>query len=130
MSKFDSLGRTVLFDLIIDGNIDEVKKYQLINEEVNLQDNGGKSPLHFACIYSQFDIANFLLQSKAEVDVKDNNGNTPLFDAVFNSKGEESIIKLLLSHGANPDIKNNYEVSPKSLADTIANFDVSHLFVK
>jgi ankyrin repeat protein len=94
-----------------------------------LQDKGGKSPLHFACIYSQFDIAKFLLQNKAEVDIVDKNGNTPLFDAVFNSKGEGNIIKLLLSHGANPDIENNYEVSPKSLAETIANFDVSHLFV-
>ena len=34
----------------------------------------------------------------------------------------------LLKNGANPDIENNNGVSPKSLARTIANYDVRRFF--
>ena len=37
-------------------------------------------------------------------------------------------IEHLLKNGANPDIENNNGVSPKSLARTIANYDVRRFF--
>ena len=64
----------------------------------------------------------------ARVDLKDSNGNTALFRAVFNSKGEGTIIKQLLASGSDPDQKNNHGVSPRILADTIGNYDVKQYF--
>lgn len=38
------------------------------------------------------------------------------------------LYRTTFENGANPDIKNNYGVSPKSLARTIANYDVRRFF--
>ena len=54
--------------------------------------------------------------------------NTPLWEAVMRYRGDGFFIEQLLKNGANPDIKNNYGVSPKSLARTIANYDVRRFF--
>ena len=64
----------------------------------------------------------------ALVDVADEHGNTPLFRAVFESKGRGEMVKLLLSRGAGPDLCNAHGVSPRIVADTIANFDVKQFF--
>jgi ankyrin repeat protein len=127
MSNKDKFGRSSIFDLIVKGDIDAINKEATL-ENINEQDKKGKTPLHFACIYNNFEITQFLINKGANIHLKDENGNTPLFDAVFNSEGKEEIIKLLVSKGANSIEENNYGVSPKELAETIANFDVSHIF--
>lgn len=43
-------------------------------------------------------------------------------------QGRWLFIEHLLKNGANPDIENNNGVSPKSLARTIANYDVRRFF--
>ena len=74
------------------------------------------------------DIIQLLISNNAKIDIKDYYGNTPLFKAVFFSQGDTEIIKMLLSAGADPDLKNNAGVSPRQLAKTIASFDVSDVF--
>jgi ankyrin repeat protein len=63
------------------------------------------------------------------VDAQDIHGNTPLSRAVFDSKGRGQVIKLLLSSGANKDLKNKHGISPEDLAKSIGNYDVSKLLV-
>lgn len=46
-----------------------------------------------------------LLEEEALVDAQDNEGNTPLWYAV--SDGYLESVELLLSHNADPNIKNN-----------------------
>lgn len=124
----DNYGRTILFDAIVKGFKEIVEELCLAKINVNHQDNNGKTPLHFAAIYSQIDAAKILIRYGADVNLKDENGNTPLFDAVFNSKGNPDIILLFKENGADYKTPNKYGVSPKKLAETIANFDVSYLF--
>lgn len=124
----DKYGRTILYDAIVKGFKDIVEELCLAKININLQDNNGKTPLHFASIHHQLDIAKILIHYGANVNLKDENGNTPLFDAVFNSKGNPDIILLLIENDADYQTPNNYGVSPKELAETIANFDVSYLF--
>jgi len=126
----DKYGRTAIFDAIVKGFHEIVLELCLANINVNIQDKNGKTPLHFAAIYSQYEIAKILIQFGAEVDLKDENGNTPLSDAVFYSHGIENLIIFLQQKGADPTLKNNYDVSPKNLAESIANYDLSHLFNK
>ena len=124
----DNYGRTILFDAIVKGFEDIVNELCLAGININHQDNNGKTPLHFASVHHQLEIAKTLIHYGADVNLKDINGNTPLFDAVFNSKGNPDIILLLLKNNADYQTPNNYGVSPKELAETIANFDVSYLF--
>jgi len=128
IERKDKYGRTVIYDAIVKGFQEIVLELCLANVNVNKQDNSGKTPLHFAAMYSQFEIAKILIQYGAELDLKDKYGNTPLSDAVFYSHGLEDIILLLQEKGADPTLKNDYDVSPKELVENIANYDLSHLF--
>lgn len=125
----DKYGRTIIYDAIVKSFQDIVLELCLAKANVNNQDKDGKTPLHFASIHSQFEIAKILIEYGAVLDIKDENGNTPLSDAVFYSHGLEDIILLLQGKGADPNLQNNYEVSPKELAESIANYDLSHLFI-
>ncbi len=124
----DKYGRTLLYDAILKGFTDIVEELCLARINVNHQDNNGKTPLHFASLHNKLDIARILIRYGADVNLKDENGNTALFDAIFNSKGKPDIILLLKENGADYQTPNNYGVSPKQLAETIENFDVSYLF--
>ena len=55
-------------------------------------------------------------------------GNTPLGTAVFNYRGNGTIIELLLAHGADPDEPNHHGKTPRYLAHLIANTDVRKYF--
>lgn len=56
---------------------------------------------------------NSLLQSKTWINVTDTEGQTPLFHAI--ARGDMHYIKLLLDHGANPKISDNYDRYPADL---------------
>lgn len=124
----DKYGRTVLYDAIVKGFDDIVIELCLSGINVNNQDKSGKTPLHFAAIHNQLKISKVLIQSGADVNLRDENGNTPIFDAIFNSGGNPEIILLLKENNADYITVNQHGVSPKELANTIGNFDVSYIF--
>jgi len=70
----------------------------------------------------------FFLTQALLVDPQDSHGNTPLSTAVFNSRGNGELIKLLREHGADPYLKNNHGVSPLGLSRNIANYGVAQFF--
>lgn len=96
--------------------------------DINLQDNNGWTALHFAAQKQSLPAVKKLLELGANLELKDTYGNTPLFRAVFCSKGDGKIITLMLENGANPDSENEHGVSPRSLASTIANYDIEQFF--
>ena len=124
----DKYGRTIIYDAITKGFQDIVLELCLAHTDINNQDKKGKTPLHFVSIYNQFEIAKILIQFGADVNLKDENGNSPIFDAIFNSKGNPEIIILLKENNADYLTPNNYGISPKELADSIANFNVAYVF--
>ena len=122
----DEYGRTILYDLIVDGYEEAVELVSSSNVNlVNTKDKEGKSPLHLAVIHFKINIVNKLIFLGAEIDSKDLNGNTPLSDAVFYSEGKPDVILILMKNHANPDIENEYGMSPRELAESISNFDVT-----
>jgi ankyrin repeat protein len=116
--------RTPLFQAVVTGRVDLVLELVRSGAQVNAKDRDGRTPLHVAAIQCQIDTAKALVEAGATVDARDKNGNTPLSNAVFYSKGRGELIHLLRKNGANPDAANNHGVSPRKLAETIANFDV------
>jgi ankyrin repeat protein len=128
INSVDNYNRTPLYEAILVGSIDIVEVLCFANTNINHQDKYGKTPLHFASIHNQFEIARLLIKYNADVNVKDINGNTPIFDAIFNSHGNPKIIVLLKENNADYKTPNYHGVSPKDLAETIGNFDVSYIF--
>ncbi len=68
----------------------------------------GLAPLHLVMINPQnggTKLLQYLIDNGADINIKADDGSTPLF--VANSANNKDAIKLLLSKGANPNIKNN-----------------------
>lgn len=123
----DRGGRTPLANAVIgeEGNIVELLLRSKVN--VNRPDAQGYTPLHHAAQRHLAAIVDALIAAGAEVDAKDSFGNTPLFRAVFESRGRGEVLHALIRAGADQHAQNNSGVSPKELAASIANFDVSSL---
>jgi len=124
----DEYGRTPLHYAAGDGDPARVAALLEAGHDPNLQDDDGRTPMHCAAEANAPAVVEVLLQAGAEVDVADAWGNTPLGKAVFNSRGEGAVIRLLRERGADPYRENNSGVSPLSLARLIANFDVAQFF--
>lgn len=124
----DRVGRTALHYAAADGDVSNVRKRLAEGIAPDTADADGWTPLHFAAQSNAADIAKLLLESGATVDPRDSHGNTPLAKAVFNSRGDGDMIKLLRSNGADPYVQNEYGISPLKLARTIANYDVRQFF--
>ena len=124
----DRAGRTPLHYAADDGDVARVKELLATGLDARAADDDGWTPLHFAAQKYAAEVVQLLLQAGAAVDPRNAQGNTPLFKAVFNSRGNGDVIKLLRANGADPFAKNAHGVSPLKLARTIANFDVRQFF--
>jgi ankyrin repeat protein len=110
--------------------LDIAEELVRLGAHVNARDKTAQTPLHFAAQEYQLEMVHFLAEKGAFIDAQDSFGNTPLSTAVFRSRGRGEVIEALLSYGADKHLKNNYDVSPESLAYTIANYDVRQFFPK
>lgn len=125
----DENGRTALMVAVIKKNIEIAKLLIQHGADLNKQDDIAElSALHFAVQSNSYELTKLLLENQAEVEIEDVNGNTPLSDAVFYSRGEGKIIKLLLAHGGDRNKENKHGVSPLSLAENIANYSLVKFF--
>ena len=120
----DRIGRTPLHYAALENDCGQVRELFASGMAADAPDDNGWTPLHFASQSNAVETAALLLDGGASVDPRDSNGNTPLATAVFNSRGNGALIKLLRSHGADCNAANNHGVSPLQLARTIANYDV------
>jgi uncharacterized protein len=121
----DEGGRTPLFYAAKDGDSAIVAVLIRHGANPNAQDKSLETPLHFAVYEYQLAAAQRLIEGGADPNAQDDHGNTPLWRAVFESRGRGDMIKLLVSAGADKTLKNRHGVSPKDLANTIGNYDVS-----
>jgi len=126
----DGEGRTPLCHALVDGRTSLVRALLAAGADPNAVDGKGETPLHLAVRHHRANEARMLLQRGSLVDAQDANGNTPLWRAVFAHQGNEELISLLLENGASPDRANRDGVSPRSLAESVADPEVRHLFVE
>ena len=80
-----------------DRHTDVVELLLANKADVNVKDNGGYTPLHWAALGEQKDMAELLLASKADVNAWDSNGETPLHWAAVH--GHKHVAELLRQHG-------------------------------
>ncbi|OAX84371.1 hypothetical protein ACJ72_01263 [Emergomyces africanus] len=91
------------------GDVERVRK--LVNGEarkyvdVNTPDEEGTVPLIYASCFGHLDVVSALLEAGADVDKQDRNRWSALMWAMTNR--HKTIAKILLDHGASPDIKSS-----------------------
>jgi uncharacterized protein len=124
----DVYGRTALHYAAIGGDAVEVRALLDKGAVADAADDNGFTPLHFAAQSGATEVAEVLIEAGASVDSRDSHGNTPLAKAVFNSRGNGEVIKLLRNAGADPRLENEHGISPLKIARTISNFDVRKFF--
>lgn len=123
----DGDGRTALINSVIENKPDFIHWIVDNGANVNHQDRIGYSVLHFTGQNQLTELARYFLDKGADPNLQDIHGNTPLWTAVFNSKENKGVVQLLLKFNANPDIKNKYEKTPRTMYETIYNTDISTL---
>lgn len=122
------IDRTRLHYAALEGDESLVAQLLADGADPNAQDSQGFTALHFASQSYEPLIVGLLLEGGAEVDQTNGVGNTALGLAVFNSAGRGDVIELLLGAGACSDRPNNAGVSPRVLAERIANYDILQFF--
>lgn len=119
------LGRAAVHYAAADGDVDVLRVLLAEGADPGAADADGWTPLHFAAQAQAPLVVEALLAAGVTVDAADRHGNTPLWRAVFCSRGEGAVIRLLLEAGADSDRVNAHGASPRTLADRIANYDVA-----
>lgn len=128
----DGDGRTPLMHAVLaeDADVEFVKFLISEGADVNVRDKSQTwTALHFAARDQKLQIVEVLLDAKAEVDPQDTFGNTPLWRAVM-SGGSQKVVELLVSRGANPELKNLSGVSALDVAQRKGNVDIEQTIRK
>ncbi|MCP4784400.1 MAG: ankyrin repeat domain-containing protein [Fuerstiella sp.] len=84
---------------------------------INHQDRNGYCPLHYVGQEKLAEVAAVLLDAGAETELRDIHGNTPLWTATFNARGDLSVVRLLVAHGASFENKNNAGKTVRDMAE-------------
>ena len=124
----DELGMTALHYAVNRGMSDIVKLLLDAGANINVTNKSNETPLHLTCYKKRLTgIAKMLLDAGADTEVRSKMcGSTVLHFAA--AGGLTNIVKLLLDAGADKDAENNYEDTPKSLANEFKHYDTLALF--
>jgi peptidoglycan/LPS O-acetylase OafA/YrhL len=95
-----------LSDAVRSGDADAVNEHLEAGSDLNEQDpTSHVTPLCWATMCDEVEIAALLLDSGADPDARNIDGATPLIGAAF--LGRADAVKLLLDRGADPDARDN-----------------------
>jgi hypothetical protein len=108
-------GRTPLHLTVINNCIDLASMILRAGADINAVDYYGNSPLHVAVFCHRENMMSMLLREGAQVNLRNGQGFTPLHVAVF-VKTQVTLMKELLSKGADPDLPDNRGQSALQLA--------------
>jgi ankyrin len=81
-----------------------------VSSDLNLEDDGGRTPLHIASGNCCTGVVMVLLQKHAKMDVKGKAGETPLHVAA--QEGCSNAVLLLLDHGAKINARDKQSRTP------------------
>lgn len=100
---------------------------------VNITDNEGNTPMHYAAEHKVKLLISLLLNNFTNVNARNGAGNTVLHiltDGQGTTDNYKHIIDVLLSKGANANLKNNQENSPLHLSAKHCQLETLEIFKK
>ncbi len=103
----DATGKTPLHRAVMQSQETFVRTLVKLGADTNAKDDQGRTPLHVITT-SNPDIVDLLVQNNARLNEKDINGNTPLHTFL----DKPVLVEKLLKNGADPNVKNDFGVSP------------------
>jgi uncharacterized protein len=112
----DLMGRVPLHYAALFGDLRHAAELIDSGADILVVDHDGQTPLHYAAQGCSTAVAGLLLSRGVPVDAEDLDGNTPLWNATLRTRGEGSIIDLLVEHGADPTHRNHDGRTPAELA--------------
>lgn len=98
------------------------------NADVNIVDQSGMSPLHYAAYRRDFLLMSLLIESDANVNLQDTHGYTPLHKSIWSE--EKVCVDLLLSSGANPTLQASDGSTALHLAIKLNNLSIVKTILK
>lgn len=105
------MGNTLLHIAVLQGETRRVKRIlKKMPQWVNKANIFGISPLHYAAIADDLEIAARLIESGARINARTRTGITPLYGAV--SEGKEEMVDFLISRGARVNETTDDGASP------------------
>ena len=128
INEQDGNGVSLLWEAVRKNDLSLVKLLLSMGANPNITTNDGWTPLHLCAQNYYVECAKILISNHADVNLKDKWGKNVISVAAYWSENRGEMIKLLLSHGANPNDKNFYGISAIDIALTIANYDVKQFF--
>ncbi|CAO2655499.1 Nn.00g043020.m01.CDS01 [Neocucurbitaria sp. VM-36] len=104
-----------LYRAVISGHSASVRQLVELGTSLNCSDNYEAKVMWNAASFGHTEVLEVLLATTAvNIDSQDNTGASPLFYAVH--LGNAEMVRVLLKHGAQWDLKNNYGESPRDMA--------------
>ncbi len=89
------------------GDLAKVRTLIEDGADVNAKDKASQTPLFWAVLADNNDVAKFLIAKGADVNAKDALGRTPLNFLVY-SRGKRDMVELLISKGADVNAKDSH----------------------
>ncbi|MFB0554352.1 MAG: ankyrin repeat domain-containing protein [Phycisphaerae bacterium] len=96
------------------GDLARVRTFLEEGTNVNVKDDSGYTPFHYAIWYSKTDIARLLIEKGADIRAKDQSGYTPLHWAVI--MGNKELTELVLAKGADVNVRGKAGETPLDFA--------------
>jgi uncharacterized protein len=120
----DRGGRYPIRYQALQGRTDELARSLAEGADPNVADAAGFTPLHFAAQSLQPQAVRLLIDAGADLEARNRFGATPLFVALMKvTDDDHGVFGMLLDACADVDAKTLAGVSPRSLAETVANLD-------
>jgi ankyrin repeat protein len=112
----DGRGEGSLHEAALNGKLEKAKALLKANPDLvfNQASYASQTPLHLAAEYGHKDVAELLLDNKANVEAKAYGGWTPLLNAVFG--GHKDLVELLVANKADVNVKEDAGRTPLHVA--------------
>ena len=92
-----------------------IEKLISLNLDIlKLEDEKGRTALHYACMWANFEVLRILLENGADIDHRDKEGNVPLHYAILYGKTNTAVY--LASVNAQKNAENIYGLTPLDYA--------------
>ncbi|MCC6127993.1 MAG: ankyrin repeat domain-containing protein, partial [Chlamydiae bacterium] len=114
LEERDLQGRTPLFLAAVQGHRGIIQRLLSQGARLDASSNEQETVLHLASFYGYAQILDDFLKDPLGlklIHVQDSDGKTPLHRAVW-GVSKPTIVKMLLDHGADPNVLNKYDYTP------------------